>query len=101
MPKLYEYFGLIILFYSNEHEPIHVYGKYQGRESKAEIIFENGEFKEVRVLVVKGKEPLDSKNENRLRKLVEHFREDIVQKWLDFFVYNKEVKSEVITKKID
>jgi len=101
MPKLYEYFGLIILFYSNEHEPIHVHGKYQGQESKAEIIFENGEFKEVRVLAVKGKEPLDSKNEKRLRKLVEHFREDIVQKWVDFFVYNKEVKSEVITKKID
>jgi len=101
MPKLYEYFGLIILFYSNEHEPIHVHGKYQGRESKAEIIFENGEFKEVRVSAVKGKEPLDSKNEKRLRKLVEHFREDIVQKWVDFFVYNKEVKSEVITKKID
>ncbi len=46
MPKLYEYFGLIILFYSNEHEPIHVHGKYQGQESKAEIIFENGDFKE-------------------------------------------------------
>ncbi len=38
MPKLYEYFGLIILFYSNEHEPIHVHCKYQGKESKAEII---------------------------------------------------------------
>lgn len=34
MPKLYEYFGLIILFYSNEHEPIHVHGKYQDQESK-------------------------------------------------------------------
>lgn len=45
MPKLYEYFGLIILFYSNEHEPIRVHGKYQGTESKAEIIFENGVFK--------------------------------------------------------
>lgn len=101
MPKLYEYFGLIILFYSNEHEPIHVHGKYQGRESKAEIIFENGEFKEVKVSKVKGKQPLDNKNEKRLRKLVEHFREDIVHKWVDFFVYNKEVKSEVITKKID
>jgi hypothetical protein len=101
MPKLYEYFGLIILFYSNEHEPIHVHGKYQGRESKAEIIFDNGEFKKVVVSAVKGKEPLDSKNEKRLRKLVTHFREDIVRKWVDFFVYNKEVKSEVITKKID
>ena len=101
MPKLYEYFGLIILFYSNEHEPIHVHGKYQERESKAELIFDNGEFKEVRVSAVKGKKPLDSKHEKRLRKLVAHFREDIVQKWVDFFVYHKEVKAEVITKKID
>jgi len=42
MPKLYDYFGLVFLFYSHEHEPIHVHGKYQGKESKAEIIFENG-----------------------------------------------------------
>ena len=49
MPKLYEYFGLIVLFYSNEHEPIHVHGKYQEKESKAEIIFENGKFVEVRI----------------------------------------------------
>lgn len=34
MPKLYEYFGLIVMFYANEHEPIHVHGKCQGRESK-------------------------------------------------------------------
>lgn len=36
-PKLYEYFGLIILFYSQEHEPIHVHGKLRflakGKES--------------------------------------------------------------------
>ena len=42
MPKLYEYMGLIIMFYANEHEPIHVHGKYQGRESKAELIIERG-----------------------------------------------------------
>lgn len=28
MPKLYDYFGLVFLFYSHEHEPIHVHGKY-------------------------------------------------------------------------
>ncbi|NNM79389.1 MAG: DUF4160 domain-containing protein [Gallionella sp.] len=39
MPKLYEYFGLIVMFYANEHEPIHVHGKFQGRELRAgEII---------------------------------------------------------------
>jgi hypothetical protein len=49
MPKLYEYFGLIILFYSHEHEPIHVHCKFQGKESKAELKFENGKFVEVRI----------------------------------------------------
>ena len=88
MPKLYEYFGLIILFYSNEHEPIHVHGKYQGTESKAEIIFENGEFKEVSISEVRGKNSLNPRNERRFRMLVELLREDIVRKWVDFFVYN-------------
>ena len=32
MPKLYEYFGLIVMFYANEHEPVHVHGKCQGRD---------------------------------------------------------------------
>jgi len=48
MPKLYEYFGLIIMFYANEHEPVHVHGKFQGRESRAEIIVLNGVVSETR-----------------------------------------------------
>lgn len=101
MPKLYEYFGLIILFYSSEHEPVHVHGKYQGKESKAEIVFENGEFKEIKIVNVKGKRPLGQKELKRFAKLVETFKDEIVKKWVDFFVYNKEIKSEKITKKID
>ena len=30
MPKIFEYLGILIFFYSNEHEPIHVHGKYDG-----------------------------------------------------------------------
>jgi hypothetical protein len=100
MPKLYEYFGLIILFYSNEHEPIHVHGKYQDKESKAEIIFENGKFKEILISNVQGKEPLDIQNLKKFRKIVERYRDDIVRKWIDFFVYNIEITPEKITKRI-
>ncbi|HRE09229.1 MAG TPA: DUF4160 domain-containing protein [Ignavibacteria bacterium] len=28
MPKLYEYLGIVVMFYSNEHTPIHVHGNY-------------------------------------------------------------------------
>lgn len=62
MPKLYEYFGLIFLFYSKEHEPIYVHGKFQDKESKAERLFENGKFKEIVIKEVAGKEPLDVQN---------------------------------------
>jgi|SRR5690606_17771587 len=100
MPKLYEYFGLIVLFYSNDHEPIHVHGKYQDLESKAEIIFNSGKFEEIRISEVSGKKPLDSKNMNKFKKLVEKYRDDIVRKWVEFFVYNIEICSEKITERI-
>lgn len=100
MPKLYEYFGLIFLFYSNEHDPIHIHGKFQDRESKAEIIFENGKFKEIIIGEVKGKKPLDGRNMKKFKKIVELYRDDIVRKWIDFFVYNIEIKPEQITKKV-
>lgn len=100
MPKLYEYFGLIILFYSHEHEPIHVHCKYQGKESKAEIIFKEGKFIGIKISNVKGKESLDLQNEKKFKRLVEVYRDDIVRKWVDFFVYNKIIVSEKITKKI-
>ena len=100
MPKLYEYFGLIVLFYSREHEPIHVHCKYQGKESKAEIIYENGKFLEVVIKTVAGKEPLDTQNTKNFKKLVAYYRDDIIRKWVDFFIFNKEIATEKITKKI-
>ncbi len=100
MPKLYDYLGFIIMFYSNEHEPIHVHCKYQGQESKAEIIYENGKFVEVIISGIKGKKRLDKKDEKILKEFVEHYRDDIVRKWVDFFIYNKVITSEKITKKI-
>ena len=100
MPKLYEYLGLIILFYSNVHEPIHVHCKYQDKESRAEIIYKDGKFAEVIISEVEGKDPLDIQNQKKFKKLVEAYREDIVRKWIDFFVYNVPIDCEKITKKI-
>jgi len=100
MPKLYEYFGLIFLFYSQEHNPIHVHGKFQDKESKAEIIFENGKFIEIVIKDVPGKIPLDTRNLKKFKKIVELYRDDIVRKWVDFFVFNIEIVPEKITKKL-
>ena len=61
MPKIYVYLGIMILFYSNEHEPVHVHGKYQGKESKAELTINNGEVVEIIIKPVKGRKPLPPK----------------------------------------
>jgi hypothetical protein len=100
VPKLYEYFGIIILFYANEHVPVHVHGKYQGRESKAELILENGELIEIRIAPVKNKRPLDAKQLKDFETFVRHYAKDIVQKWIEFFVYNRVIQSETITRRI-
>jgi hypothetical protein len=91
MPKLFEYLGIIIMFYSNEHEPIHVHGKYQGSESKAEIIVLDGKVVDVFIKDVAGRPPLDASKQKDFKVFVTLFSDQIVQKWVDYFVYHKPV----------
>ena len=92
MPKIFEYLGIIIMFYSNEHEPIHVHGKYQSFESKAEIIIKDGIIVAVNIKTVKGRKPLQNKELKEFKNFVEKFKDDIVQKWIDYFVYHKSIR---------
>lgn len=100
MPKIYIYLGITILFYSNEHEPIHVHGKYQSNESKAEIIIENGAVKEIHIKPVKGRRPLQSTTLSDFRKFVETYADEIVKKWVDYFVFHRQVTCESIDRRI-
>ncbi|MBN2702772.1 MAG: DUF4160 domain-containing protein, partial [Pontiellaceae bacterium] len=99
MPKLYEYFGLMVLFYSNEHEPVHVHGLYQGEESRADLYLENGTVVEIRYHAVKGREPLEPSRLNDFKTLVNHCADDIVRKWIDYFVLHKTIRPETIDRK--
>ncbi|MFB9843331.1 DUF4160 domain-containing protein [Mucilaginibacter ginsenosidivorans] len=100
MPKIFEYFGIVIFFYSNEHEPIHVHASYGILESKAEFYIINGIISEIKIKLVSGKRPLDTTRLKDFEKFLEVYAEKIVQKWIDYFVYHKEVSFEKITKKI-
>ena len=100
MPKLYEYFGIIVLFYSNEHEPVHVHGKCQGRESKAELVLENGTVVRIVYSSVRGRRPLKRTELGHFESLVEHHSKEIVQKWIDYFVLHKPIEPEKITRRI-
>jgi hypothetical protein len=49
MPKIFEYLGILIFFYSNEHGPIHVHAKKGEFESKAEFYIADGEIIEIKI----------------------------------------------------
>jgi hypothetical protein len=100
MPKLYEYMGIIVLFYSNEHEPVHVHGKYQGREMRAELMIENGRVVNIILKPVRGRRPLAGAQLKDFETLVSHYSNEIVQKWVDYFVMHRSIKPEVITRRI-
>ena len=99
MPKIYEYFGFVLFFYSNEHAPIHVHVKKQDRESVFEIIMQDGILKEVRLRPNK-KNPLSNKEIAETKRFVEIFANKITQKWINYFVYNKVVRCGKISKKV-
>ncbi len=86
------------MFYSNDHEPIHVHGKSQGRESKAEIIFDRGKLSEIRYLNVKGKRQLNPSELKNFKELVDLKVYEIRKKWIDFFIDNTPIECENIRK---
>jgi len=100
VPKIFEYLGIIIMFYSNEHEPIHVHGKFQGYESKAEFIIVDGKITEILIKDVRGKRPLPRKELKEFKNFVDKFKYEIVQKWIDYFIYHKQVSCIKIEGKV-
>jgi hypothetical protein len=100
MPKIFEYLGVLIFFYSNEHEPIHVHGKYNGLESKAEFNIVDGEIVEIKIKLVKGRRPLTGSNLKDFEVFLEKYADKIVEKWVDYFIYHKNIEFEKINTRI-
>lgn len=100
MPKLYEYLGISVFIFSDEHEPIHVHGKYQGCESKAEINVADGEIVNIEFLNLAGKKPLPPAKLRDFKTLVEHEAENIVESWNKHLVHNTHFEPQIITRKI-
>ena len=100
MPKIFEYLGILIFFYSNEHEPIHVHAKKGENESKAEFYIVNGEILEIKITNTSGARPLKGNDLKNFQVFLEKYANDIVEKWINYFVYHKDVEFEKITKRI-
>lgn len=100
MPKIYEYFGFIFFFFSNEHEPIHVHvikGEYQ---TVFDLYLMEGELKELKRRNETGFQLLPEKDAVVAESFIRTYYKNIVEKWMNFFVFKKRVRCTQITKRI-
>jgi hypothetical protein len=101
MPEIYEYFGLIFYFYSNEHDPIHVHVKKGDKETIFELIIFNDVLTEIKIRRRRGKEMLSANDESKTKDFILFYADDIVKKWIQYFVLKSAVKRVHIKTKID
>lgn len=100
MPDIYRYFGYVFFFYSNEHDPIHVHVQHDHHESVFDIIMEDGKVKEIIVRHKHGVPPLSSKDQKEAEAFVREYANNIVEKWVNYFVRKKRVVCTNIKKRI-
>lgn len=94
MIALYDYYGLEVFFKKDISLPISVYARRDNKESCIRIEFKDGLVKSVAM------DPeinaLDADDAETFMLLTEKNISEIVKSWLDAFIYNKEVSSEII-----
>jgi len=91
----------VIFFYSNEHEPIHVHARKGEFESKVELVVRAGTIAEIIISNVGGREPISGADLGRLKEFIVEYANEIVQRWVDYFVLHKDIEFRRITKRIE
>ena len=101
MPEIYEYFGLIFYFYSNEHDPIHVHVKKGDKETIFDLLIYNDVLTEINIRKRRGKEMLSASDEKKAKDFIIFYAEEIIKKWMKYFVLKSKVKIMHIKTKIN
>lgn len=80
MPQLFTIFGFRFMFYSNDHEPIHVHVVKAGTEARFQVL------PDVALLENNGLKPAELK---LAESIVEENKEMIVERWNEYFKAKK------------
>ena len=99
MPVIYEYLGIIIGFYTNDHEPIHIHATYG--KAVVKVVLHTKDGKVYRTTYQKvSKEPFPPAKMTQLKDFVAKHKEAMLFAWQQVFEFGNPIKRVVITKKI-
>ena len=80
---------------------MHIYGSRADHYSLAKIKFKNGLFDKITVEEREDFAPLDDIDINKMKLLIVNHLDEVLKRWIDYYLYNKEVREEIITKRIE
>jgi len=101
MPRIYRYLTLIFSFASDEHLPPHVHVTDENENrSIFDLIIVDGVLVDIEVRKKSGYKPISQKNQGIVKSVIRIYYAQIIEKWVRYFILNKEVKIETI-KKLD
>ena len=98
MPNIYKYFGIVICFGTNEHNPIHVHAEYNGAVIKISFTMKEGKI--TRTTYEKDSGEFPPAKLKDLKDFIKTYKYNIVDKWCDYFVRNITPKCMNITIKV-
>jgi hypothetical protein len=101
MPQIYRYLKLIFSFASDEHLPPHVHITDENENrSIFDLIIIDGVLVDIKVRKKSGYPSISQKNQGIVKSVIRIYYAQIIEKWVKYFILNKEVEIETI-KKLD
>ncbi|HTA26514.1 MAG TPA: DUF4160 domain-containing protein [Bacteroidia bacterium] len=100
-PAIFQYKSIKIRIYSNEHKPIHVHAESGDFGLIVEFTMREGKVVKVDYKPWTGHKPFTPALMRDLKKLVDSFKEQMVDDFIDFVDYKKTIHKLIMISKID
>ena len=95
MIPVFDYYGLMIGFEEKAQLPIQIIGERNGLRTQLELEFKAGLLQEVRII----KKGLDAHDQTLLMAIVDANSSELIKAWLNVFLYQLPVNTELLTQK--
>lgn len=77
MPELFRFYGYVFMFFSLEHEPIHLH--VVGKDGQAKFVFDGEEF------VLQESKNIKLNDLKRISKVIQENKDIIIKRWNEYF----------------
>ena len=98
MPLLFRFLSFRFSFRSKDHLPPHVHVVSGGKATIFDLIITDGVLVDIKMRSADGYKDLDKKDQNVVMSFIRIYYAQIVEKWVDYYLLNKKIKTETIQK---